>query len=53
MIAMIALIDWWVVGEIPLGFLYLAPMLMVGRVLNPWQIGAFAALCTFLAEDLR
>src|SRR5271170_3741688 len=50
MIAAIALVDWWVVGEIPLGFLYLAPMLMVGGVLGPWQITAFAALCTFLAE---
>lgn len=50
MILAIALIDWWVVGEIPLGFLYLAPMLMVGGALGPLQIGAFAALCTFLAE---
>jgi hypothetical protein len=50
MIATIALVDWWVVGEIPLGFLYLAPMLTVGGVLDPWQIGAFAVLCTFLAE---
>lgn len=50
MIAIIALIDWWVVGEIPLGFLYLAPMLIVGGALGPWQISAIAALCTFLAE---
>jgi two-component system, LuxR family, sensor kinase FixL len=50
MIAAIALIDWWVVGEIPLGFLYLAPMLAVGSALNPLQIGIIAALCTFLAE---
>jgi two-component system sensor kinase FixL len=50
MIAAIALIDWLVVGEIPLGFLYLVPMLIVGAVLDPWQIGAIAAVCTFLAE---
>jgi two-component system, LuxR family, sensor kinase FixL len=50
MIAAIALVDWWVVGEIPLGFLYLAPMLTVGSALNPWQIGVIAAFCTFLAE---
>jgi len=50
MIAVIALVDWWVVGEIPLGFLYLAPMLVVGGALGPWPIAAFAALCTFLAE---
>lgn len=50
LIAAIALIDWSIVGEIPLGFLYLAPMLIVGAVLEPWQIGAVAAICTFLAE---
>ncbi|MBV8632464.1 MAG: PAS domain S-box protein [Silvibacterium sp.] len=50
MIAAIALVDWWVVGEIPLGFLYLAPMLIVGAVLEAWQIVLIAAVCTFLAE---
>ncbi|MBV8674242.1 MAG: PAS domain S-box protein [Acidobacteriaceae bacterium] len=50
MIAAIALVDWLVVGEIPLGFLYLAPMLTVGGVLAPWQIAGIAATCTFLAE---
>lgn len=50
LIAAIALLDWWVVGEIPLGFLYLVPMLMVGSVLAPWQIATVAVLCTFLAE---
>src|SRR5580700_639500 len=56
LIVAIALLDWRVVGEIPLGFLYLLPMLMVGSVLSPWQIGIVATLCTFLAEvfdDLR
>jgi C4-dicarboxylate-specific signal transduction histidine kinase len=46
----IALIDWRASNELPLGFLYLLPMLMVGRVLKPWQIASIAALCTFLAE---
>ena len=50
LIAAIALLDWWVVAEILLGFLYLIPMLMVGSVLGRWQICAVAALCTFLAE---
>jgi two-component system, LuxR family, sensor kinase FixL len=50
MIAAVALVDWLVVGEIPLGFLYLAPMLVVGASLDPWQISAIAVLCTFLAE---
>lgn len=50
LILVIALIDWHAINELPLGFLYLLPMLMVGRVLKPWQIGAVAALCTFLTE---
>lgn len=50
MILAIALVDWLVVGDVPLGFLYLIPMLMVGSVLSQWQTGAIAALCTFLAE---
>jgi len=50
LIAAIALLDWRVVGEIPLGFLYLIPMLMVGSALKPWQISMVAILCTLLAE---
>jgi PAS domain S-box-containing protein len=50
LIAVIAVIDWRIVGEIPLGFLYLLPMLMLGSVLAPWQIGICATVCTFLAE---
>ncbi len=50
MIGVIAFADWRVEGNIPLGFLYLFPMLLVGSVLKRWQIAAVAALCTFLAE---
>ena len=50
LVAIIALLDWLIVGEIPLGFLYLIPMLMVGSALEPWQITIAAAVCTFLAE---
>lgn len=50
LIAAIALLDWRIVGEIPLGFLYLLPMLIVGNVLELWQIAIVALLCTFLAE---
>jgi PAS domain S-box-containing protein len=46
----IAVLDWAVVGAIPLGFLYLIPMLLVGSALTPFQIISIAALCTFLAE---
>ncbi len=50
MIALIAFVDWRIEGDIPLGFLYLFPMLLVGSALNRWQIAAVAALCTFLTE---
>jgi PAS domain S-box-containing protein len=51
LIALIAVADWRVVEDVPLGFLYLLPMLMLGRVLKPWQTGLAAALCTFLTEE--
>ena len=38
LIALIAILDWLVIGEILLGFLYLVPMLMVGSVLGRRQI---------------
>lgn len=50
LIAVIALLDWRIVGEIPLGILYLAPMMMLGSMLEAWQIAAAAALCACLAE---
>ena len=50
LIAVIAAVDWRAENELPLGFLYLLPMLMVGRVLRPWQISCVALLCTVLAE---
>lgn len=50
MVALIALVDWRIEGNIPLGFLYLFPMLLVASVLNRWQIAAVACLCTFLTE---
>jgi PAS domain S-box-containing protein len=51
LIALIAVVDWRVVEEVPLGFLYLLPMLMLGKVLKPWQTALAAALCTFLTEE--
>ena len=40
LIGAIALVDWRIVDEIPLHFLYLLPMLMVGNVLAPWELAA-------------
>src|SRR5580700_12087766 len=51
MTAAIALVDWRIEGNIPLGFLYLFPMLLVGSVLTRWQIAVAAAFCTFLTEN--
>src|SRR5271154_1227014 len=50
LIALIAFADWRADKDVTLGFLYLFPMLLVGGVLNRWQIGMVAALCPFLAE---
>lgn len=50
MIALVAIADWRVEVNIPLGFLYLFPMLLVGSVLKRWQIAAVSVLCTFLTE---
>src|SRR5260370_16977886 len=50
MIAIIAFADWRIEGNIPLGFLYLFPMLLVGNILNRWQIAFTAGLCTVLTE---
>jgi two-component system, LuxR family, sensor kinase FixL len=50
MIGLIALIDAHVASNIPLGFLYLAPMLVAGASFNRWEVGVIAALCAWLAE---
>lgn len=50
LIALIAVLDWRIVGEIPLGILYLLPMAMLGAALGPAQIAVVAGLCTCLAE---
>jgi signal transduction histidine kinase len=50
MIALIAITDWRVEREIPLGFLYLFPMLLVGSTLPRWAIAIVAIICTALTE---
>ncbi len=50
MVAAIAFADWRVQSQIPLGFLYLFPMLLVGSSLSRVQVMAAAALCTFFTE---
>lgn len=50
MIVIIALVDWRVNVNMSFGFLYLFPMLMMGGVLDRWQIALVALLCTVLGE---
>ncbi len=50
MIGLVAVIDWAIRANIPLGFLYLFPMLLVGSALRRWQIAGVAVVCTFLTE---
>src|SRR5271154_337991 len=50
LIAAIALTDWRVNAEVPIGFLYLLPMVLASRVLNRGQIALLGAACTILAE---
>lgn len=51
LIIFVAIVDWRLVNDIPLGFLYLVPMLMLGRVLKPWQTAIAAAVLTALTEE--
>jgi two-component system sensor kinase FixL len=50
MIGLIAVVDAHAASDIPLGFVYLAPMLVVGASFNRWQIAAVASVCAWLAE---
>jgi PAS domain S-box-containing protein len=48
--AVVAFIDWRVIAQIPLGFLYLIPMAMIGSSMGLFPIFGMASVCTFLAE---
>lgn len=50
LIGLIASTDWYAAVDLPLGFWYLLPMWMVGRVLTPWQMVFVAGICTYLTE---
>lgn len=50
MITMIAIADWRIQGNIPLGFLYLFPMVLVGSSLTRTHTAATALLCSLLTE---
>lgn len=50
LIAAIAVLDWRITVPIPIRYLYLLPMVMLGSVLNLWQILLAGMLCAGLAE---
>ncbi|HLG96140.1 MAG TPA: ATP-binding protein [Bryobacteraceae bacterium] len=52
LVALIALADWKVEINATLGFLYLFPLVLLGTVLNWWQLVLAALFCTFLSDRL-
>ena len=52
LIATIAVIDWWIVLNATLGFLYLFPLVLLGTKLNWPSLIAVAAACTLLSDRL-
>ncbi|HWG21630.1 MAG TPA: ATP-binding protein [Terracidiphilus sp.] len=48
----ISLIDWYVVPNVALGFLYIVPMLLAGMLPRRWPIPVLAILCSELREAL-
>ena len=50
LIAVVAVVDWIVKGNVYFGFLYLFSVLMVGTIFEPWQIALTALFCTALSE---
>lgn len=52
LIALIAVFDWRVEINATLGFLYIFPLMLLGTVLNWWQLVLTAIFCTFLSDRL-
>jgi len=52
LIAIIAVTDWRVEFNATLGFLYIFPMVLLGTLLNRWQLLLVALFCTFLSDRL-
>jgi len=50
-IAAISIADWQISAEVPLGFLYLFPILLASRSLQRYQILILALLCMLLSEQ--
>ena len=52
LISIIAVTDWRAEINATLGFLYIFPLVVLGTVLNWWQVVFAAAFCTFLSDRL-
>jgi two-component system sensor kinase FixL len=52
LIAVLAVIDWWIELNATLGFLYLFPMVWLGTTLNWPSLIGVAAACTLLSDRL-
>ena len=50
LVALVALLDWRIVRNLSLGFLYLFPIMLAADRLSRFEIVALAALCTALRE---
>jgi PAS domain S-box-containing protein len=52
LIAVLAVVDWRVEIDATLGFLYIFPLMLLGTVLEWWQLVLAAVFCTFLSDRL-
>jgi PAS domain S-box-containing protein len=52
MIAAVAIVDWRVEIDATLGFLYIFPLMLLGTVLEWWQLVLAAGFCTLLSDRL-
>lgn len=50
LITLIALADWKISAEVPVGFLYLLPIVLASRALRRYQIASLGVACAVLAE---
>ena len=46
----VALVDWWTMPFVSLGFLYLFPIMLAAGFLPRWSIGLLGLCCAILAE---
>lgn len=50
MMLVVAVVDWWTMPYVSLGFLYLFPIMLVAAFLPLWAVAALGVMCAVLAE---